>query len=86
MTAKEALELARGYASVNRVSMTGHARTEARLAGAQWVDVVHALAHGHTCGPGAKPERWRIVGPDVEGKDLALVVVFEDGVVVVTVF
>lgn len=49
-------------------------------------DVLSALMHATTCSHGSEPGRWKACGPDLDGDELTVVVVFEAGVVVVTVF
>jgi hypothetical protein len=53
--------------------------------GATSRDVMVALAGAHSCR--AQPqERWRVEGRDEDGDELTLVVVLEDGALVVTLF
>jgi hypothetical protein len=48
-------------------------------------DLWHVLTHAERC-RAEQDERWRVEGPDEDGDMLTAVVVFEDGVLVVTVF
>lgn len=50
----------------------------------RYVDVRNALVHARSCSVEGK--RWRVEGPDADGDSLQLVVVIDDGLVVVTVF
>jgi hypothetical protein len=77
--------MARGYARAHRVRFSGHARRETREAGACEEDVVCVLANAHRCRAANVAGRWKLTGPDLEEEDLDVVVVFEDGVVVITV-
>lgn len=56
-----------------------------RKRGAVFADVRHALATATSCRV-EPPDRWRVDGRDCEGDVLTVIVVLEDGVVVVTVF
>ncbi len=85
MTPSEALADMRGYALAGRVVVTFHAGKRMRERGVFAEDVWHALQHAGRCN--ALPdERWKVWGPDASGDELALVVLLEDGVIVVTVF
>jgi hypothetical protein len=46
---------------------------------------VDALQNAAQCS-GLPEDRWKVSGPDASGDELTLVVVLEDGVIVVTVF
>ena len=85
MTADEVLAQARGLASVNRLRYSGHGIDEAIEASADDADVRHALVHARSCRPGRVKGRWVITGPDWDGDDLDVVIVFEDEIVVITV-
>jgi hypothetical protein len=55
-----------------------------RERGARDADVVHALVNAREARPSG--DRWRVSGADLDGDELALVVVIGDGVLVVTLF
>jgi hypothetical protein len=83
----QALADIRGYAAVNRIRFSRHAREEMGECGAEPEDAQHALANATGCelsedGPG----RWETTGPDLNGEVLTCVVVLDDGVVVITVW
>lgn len=80
-----ALRDIRGYASANRIRVPRHGYDEMGDAGANRRDVQHALAHARHCSAGNVEGRWKVTGPDRNGDDLEVVVVFDDGLVVVTV-
>ena len=86
MRADEALEAVRGYAAANRVRLTRHAlaRMEERCVTSG--DVRAALMSATSCQ--LEPDaRWLVGGGrDLGEAPLALVVVIQDGVIVVTVF
>jgi hypothetical protein len=50
----------------------------------RYVDVRNALVHARSCCRDGV--RWRVEGPDMDGDGLELIVVIEDGLIVVTVF
>lgn len=81
----EALARIRGYAGANRIEYSSHARQRMRERGASREDVRSALVTARDCS--SQPdERWTVVGEDTLGDELTVVVVIEDGVVVVTLF
>jgi hypothetical protein len=86
----KALEAIRGYANVNRVTLTSHANRRLRERGGLPADAVHALARTTSCADQRKdPDRagdWRTTGPDTDGDGLTCAVILVDGVLVVTVF
>jgi hypothetical protein len=85
VTPAEALEL------VHRAGVTGqffvsiHGRERQDQRSAQRADIRQAL---RTASSALLQEngRWRVEGVDLDEDDLTLIVVFEDGVVVITVF
>ncbi len=84
MTPTEALQAIRGYAAAGRIGYSPHARREVFEANAVFADVRVALANAArtTLQPN---DRWKTVGPDRDGDEL-VVVVIDDGLLVVTVF
>ena len=85
MTPSEALVDIRGYAGAGRIVVTFHAGRRMGERGVTFADVRHALTNAGRCS--AHPEqRWKAWGPDAAGDELALAVLLEDGVIVVTVF
>lgn len=87
MTPAESQALAdvRGYSLAGRWTLSGHAKKQAAKRGAAAADVRCALVSAVACsdqGDGT----WRVESADEEGDDLTLIVAFEDGVLVVTVF
>jgi hypothetical protein len=74
-----------GYASVWRIRYTSHALERMDQRGASRQDVQAALSGASRCR--AQPAgRWKVTGADRDGDELVVIVVLEDGVVVVTVF
>ena len=87
MTPAEAQALAdiRGYALAGRIELSPHAEERMRERHVTYEDLRCALTGATNCR--ARPEdRWRVEGSDSEGDELSVVVVIEDGVVVVTLF
>lgn len=83
----QALVDIRGYAAVNRIRFTRHAREEMRECGAEPEDAQHALTNATGCKLSKDdPARWKTTGPDLDGEELTCVVVLDDGVVVITVW
>jgi len=85
MTPSEALADVRGYAGAGRIRLTRHAERRMEDRGLVFRDLRSALVNARQCS--ALPEeRWKVCGPDASGDELTLVVLLEDGVIVVTVF
>ena len=84
-TEAQALANVRGYASAGRVRFSKHAWLRMYERNATEMDVLHALATAQSC-RAAPEERWRVEGKDRDGDDLTVVVVLENGVLVVTLF
>lgn len=84
MTADEALAVIRRAAIARRLVYTRHSEQEMAEANATREDVRNALVHALSC-KASHQARWKLEGPDLDGDDLAVVVVIEDDVVVVTV-
>jgi hypothetical protein len=85
MTSAQALRDIRGYAAAGRVTIRVHARRRMKERNATEADVIHALVNARSCV--AEPEeRWCVSSADLEGEALTLIVVIEDGDVVVTLY
>jgi hypothetical protein len=86
MTPAEALAFVRACAEARRVVFSAHAdeRISQRVGRGGRVHVLAALRSARTCEP--SESRWRLVGSDLDGDDLTVVVAIQDWVVVVTVF
>jgi hypothetical protein len=48
--------------------------------------VIKACANATACKRATEPGRWKVTGPDLDGDDLTVVVVFDGSLMVVTVF
>lgn len=83
---KEALLDIKGFARANRVFVGNrHAKQRMHQRRVQIGDIISALCGATECEQ-CPDGRWKVSGPDLDGDDLTLVVVVEDGVVVVTVY
>ena len=86
MQPDEALETVRGFAAANRIRLSRHARQRMEERCATYDDVREALMSATSCLP-EPDDRWLVIGGcDLAAEPLALVVVIEAGVVVVTMF
>jgi hypothetical protein len=85
MKQAEALDAIRGYARANRIVIArGHPGERAQERTRQYGDIHAALSNAKS----AKLQengRWRVRGQDLDGDDLTIVVIIENGLIVVTV-
>jgi hypothetical protein len=86
MTPNRALAELHETGKTGRFFMTAHAAQEASECGASRLDVQEALRTAFRATHQPDKDRWRVVGKDLDAADLTIVVVFDAGVVVVTVF
>jgi hypothetical protein len=85
MTNKKALEDIRGYAAARRIRVTSHGRQRMSERGVTYADVRHGLMQATACkeeGSG----RWKVEAIDMSGDSLTAIILFWDGLLVVTVF
>jgi hypothetical protein len=88
MDSAEALRVIRGLAKANRIRLTAHAEREAAECGAAPEDVRCALVNAKSIrasGPGRASD-WTVTGPDLDGDDLEIALIIEDGLLVITVY
>ena len=88
MDSGEALRVIRGLARANRVRLTAHAEREAAECGATRDDIRRSLVHAtsiRASGPGRASD-WTVAGPDLDGDDLHIALIIEDGLLVITVY
>jgi Domain of unknown function (DUF4258) len=85
-TPAEVLAEAKRCAVAGRISYTMHAVQRMSQRGVQQADVRCALMNAQHARAGETAGSWRIDGQDLDRDDLTVVVVFESGVLVVTVF
>jgi len=86
MTEQEMLRLVRSYTRANRWEvdqMHGQPRMQQR--GLSFNDVEHALLNATRCR--VQPNgRWKLESKDLDGDDLTIIAVVDDGVLVITLF
>lgn len=86
MTEPERLALVRGYAAAGRWEVErSHGIPRMRQRGASFVDVEYGLLNGTWCDV-QENGRWKLGTTDVDGDELTLILVVDDGVLVVTLF
>jgi hypothetical protein len=88
MDPEAALRVVRGLARANRIRLTAHGEREAAECGATREDLRCALVNTRSIrasGP-HRASDWTVTGPDVDGDDLELALIIEDGLLIVTVF
>jgi hypothetical protein len=88
MDSAEALRDVRGFARATQLRLTAHAEREAAECGATPGDVRCALVNAKSIrasGPGRASD-WTVVGPDLDGDDLEVALIIEDGLLVITVY
>lgn len=84
MSDDDVLRDIKGYAAANRIQFTRHARERMAERNAQVADVRSALMTAAGCAR-QSAEKWKVTaGADLDGEALEVVVVIEDGVLVVT--
>jgi hypothetical protein len=86
VTSAAVLAEVRWLAGAGRVRFTAHAKQRMRERGVYVDDVLHALRNAFRCRLGDKQSKWKVTGADTDGDDLTLVVVIDEGILVVTVF
>ena len=72
-----------GYAQANRIHYSGHAWERMRQRRISTGDVSCALRNATHC-KSELGERWCVTGPDLDSEEIQVIVIIEDGVLVVT--
>ena len=85
VTPVEALADIHGYARAGRVEFTRHAFVRARQRRVRVDEVVEALAYAWAC-RSEEGDKWRASCVDADGDLLEVIVLIEDGLLVVTLF
>ena len=88
MDSEEALRVVRGLAKANRIRLTAHADREAAECGATREHIRCAIVNAKSIrasGP-HRASDWTVVGPDLDGDDLALALIIKDGLLIITVY
>jgi len=88
MDPEEALRAVRGLAKANRFQLTAHAVREAAECGATRAHIRSALANATSIRPSgqSRVSDWTVAGPDLDGDDLELALIIEDGLLIITVY
>ena len=88
MDPEGALRAIRGLAKANRIRLTAHADREAAECGATRGDIRRALvnAKGIRASGLGRALDWTVAGPDLDGDDLELALIIEDGLLIITVY
>ena len=87
MTSAEESALAdiRGYAAANRIQLTLHARQRMEQRRTRFQELRSILMKAPACSS-LPSERWRVHGMDVDGDTLEVIVVIQDGLIIITLF
>ncbi len=88
MDPEEALRVIRGLGKANRFRLTAHAAQEAAECRATRAHIQRALANAKSVRPSgeSRSSDWTVLGPDLDGDDLELAVIIEDGLLIITVY
>jgi hypothetical protein len=85
MKNQQVLEDIRGYASARRVRVTSHGRQRMSERGVTHDDLRYGLMNATECEQ-VETGRWKVESIDRSGDRLTVVILFWDGLLVVTVF
>jgi hypothetical protein len=88
MDSAEALRVVRGLARAKRIRLTAHAEREAAECGASPGHIRGALVNAKSVrasGPGRASD-WMVTGPDLDGDDLEIALIIQDGLLIITVY
>lgn len=85
MTSQQVLEDIRGYAAARRVRVSSHGRQRMNERRVTYDDLRYGLMNATACKQ-TETGRWRVDSVDRSGDRLTAVVLFWDGLLVVTVF
>ena len=88
MDSAEALLTVRGLAKANRIRLTAHAEREAAECGATPGDIRCALVNAKSirASGAGRASGWTVGGPDLDGDDLQLALLIQDGLLIITVY
>lgn len=85
MDSGEVIEDVRGYAAARRVRITRHGRDRMSTRGVTYEDLRYGLMNATAC-ERMENGRWKVDSIDRSGDRLTAIILFWDGVLVVTVF
>lgn len=88
MDSAESLRVIRGLASANRIRLTAHAEREAAECGARPEDIRCALVRAKSIRASGRDRAsdWTVTGPDLDGDDLEIALIIQDGLLIITVY
>jgi hypothetical protein len=85
MKRQRAVEDIRGYAAARRIRVLSHGRDRMSQRGVTYADLLHALMNTTDCEEGENG-RWKVCSTDISGDPLTAIVLFQDGLLIVTVY
>jgi hypothetical protein len=85
MTDRQVLEDIRGYAAARRICVASHGRNRMSERGVTYDDLRYGLMNATACEQ-AENGRWKVYSSDRSGDQLTAIILFRDGLLVVTVF
>ncbi|NNE20738.1 MAG: hypothetical protein HKN10_19890 [Myxococcales bacterium] len=88
MDSAKALRVIRGLARANRIRLTAHADREAAECGTSRPHIRCALVNAkriRASGPDRASD-WTVAGPDLDGDELQIALIIEDGLLIITVY
>lgn len=85
MKRQRAVEDIRGYAAARRVRVLSHGRDRMSERGVTYADLLHALRNATDCEEGENG-RWKVCSTDTSGEPLTAILLFQDGILIVTVY
>jgi hypothetical protein len=85
MSNRQVLEDIRGYAAARRVRVASHGRRRMSELGVTYDDLRYGLMNATECEQ-AEDGRWRVGSTDRSGDRMTVILLFWDGLLVVTVF
>ena len=85
MNNRQVLEDIRGYAAARRIRVLSHGRKRMSERGVTYADLRYGLMNATTCEQ-VENGRWKVDSIDRSGDQLTAIILFLDGLLVVTVF
>lgn len=85
MEKEKVVEDVRGFAAARRVRVLSHGRERMNQRGVTYADLLHSLMNTTDCQEGENG-RWKACSNDISGEALTVIFLFQDGLLVVTVY
>lgn len=85
MKKQRAIEDIRGYAAARRIRILSHGRDRMSQRRVTYGDLLHALMNTMDCEEGENG-RWKVCSTDISGEPLTVILLFQDGLLIVTVY